>query len=832
MIRHSTRPALPALCVLVALSACAGPDSGIDDPFDVVVGPYEATIRRTAYGIPHIVADDAASLAYGTGYAFAEDHVCTLADQMVKVRSERARYFGRGAEDEHLNSDIAWKVIGVMQDAEARWFDLDEELRGALVGYTAGYNQYLADVGPAGLPAPCRNAEWVKPITHIDLLAFYLHLGQFGSGFNLIDFIATATPPGQNRRLPPPTLEDLQQAIRPDGGSNGLALGGDLTTSGRGMVVSNSHFEAEGERRWWELHQTIPGELDVYGVALTGVPLVNMGFNRDVAWTHTVSTTPRFIIYQLELDSTNPTRYRYDGAWRAMDEEIVSIEVLQEDGSLKTYEQTTYHTVYGPMLDAPIVGWTPSLGFTYQDINLGNTEMIPAWWGMNRATSLDELEAAQSRQGIPWVHTIAASREGEAYYADSAAAPNLTDDAFQAFLDLVDSDFLVRQFRNQGAWVMDGGDPGNRWVDEGTAIPYAVPAADYPRLRNQTFVTNSNENFWLANHEQPLTSYPPIYGEVDVPRQGRTKMGQRLLAGLDPDADPGPDGTFDAAELEAAILSYPAHHADVLKDPLVARCEAAGSVTVRHKGEDRVVDLTEACAVLDAWDGSLRVDARGAHLFREWIASGQFELGYLSTFVHAGDFDQKGKVFADDFDPSNPITTPSVLAEHNGEGPDPIVVALGKAVLTLEDVGVALDARLGDLQYREKFGERTPCPGGKELEGSLLIADWRTSNSTLLPREHTPRAEWHNEVSELTVDGEYPISGGDSWVSVLTWDEDGPSGRGVLVYSNSADPDSPHANDQAALHGSGQLRPILFDEADILADPELVEKTISLDEQD
>ena len=31
MIRHSTRPALPALCVLVALSACAGPDSGIDD---------------------------------------------------------------------------------------------------------------------------------------------------------------------------------------------------------------------------------------------------------------------------------------------------------------------------------------------------------------------------------------------------------------------------------------------------------------------------------------------------------------------------------------------------------------------------------------------------------------------------------------------------------------------------------------------------------------------------------------------------------------------------------------------------------------------------------
>jgi len=825
-------PRVPLACGLLVpliLPACGGNN---DDPYDVDIGPYEATIRRTAYGIPHIVGEDMPSVAFGTGYAFAEDHVCTLADQIVKVRSERARWFGRGQDDANLNSDLAWLAIGVMADAEARWFDLDEEIRDALVGYTAGYNAYLSEVGPQGLPAPCRDAEWVQPITHIDLLAFYLHLGQLGSGFNLIDYIATAAPPGADRRrAEPPSIEAFGRAIRPDGGSNGLALGRDLTTSGRGMVVSNSHFEAEGERRWWELHQTIPGELDVYGVALMGVPLVNMGFNRDVAWTHTVSTTPRFIIYQLELDSTNPTRYRYDGAWREMETEEVSLQVLQEDGSLSTYQHTLYRTHYGPMLNAPIVGWTPSLGYTYRDINRGNIEMIPAWWNMNRATSLDELEAAQSRQGIPWVHTIAASREGEAYYADSAATPNISDAAFQAFEELADGDFLVRQFKDQGAYVMDGGDPVNDWIDDGTAIPFAVPADAYPRLRTPGLINNSNENYWLSSHREPLTGYPPLYGQTDVPRQGRTKMGLRLLAGLDPDVDTGSDGTFDLDELQAAMLSYPAHHADVLKDPLVARCTGADPVSVRHQGETVEVDLTEACAVLDAWDGSLRADARGAHLFREWIASGEFELGRLSTFVHPGDFDDAGTVFADAFDPSDPLATPSVLVEPPREGNDPILRGLAKAVLLLQSLDVPLDARLGELQFREKLGERTPCPGGKELEGSLLIADWRTSNSTLLPREHSPRAEWANERSELTVDGEYPVSGGDSWVSVLTWDQDGPVGRGVLIYSQSGDPDSPHANDQAALHGAGELRDILFEQEDILADPELVEKTVELDEQ-
>src|SRR5690606_6379069 len=51
---------------------------------------YQARIRRTAFGVPHIVADDYGSLGFGQGYAFAEDNACVLADQILKLRGERA----------------------------------------------------------------------------------------------------------------------------------------------------------------------------------------------------------------------------------------------------------------------------------------------------------------------------------------------------------------------------------------------------------------------------------------------------------------------------------------------------------------------------------------------------------------------------------------------------------------------------------------------------------------------------------------------------------------------------------------------------------------------
>ena len=56
---------------------------------------YQASIRRTSYGVAHIEAANLESLGFGEGYTQAEDHLCTIADQIVKVRSERAASLSR-----------------------------------------------------------------------------------------------------------------------------------------------------------------------------------------------------------------------------------------------------------------------------------------------------------------------------------------------------------------------------------------------------------------------------------------------------------------------------------------------------------------------------------------------------------------------------------------------------------------------------------------------------------------------------------------------------------------------------------------------------------------
>src|SRR5437762_891528 len=83
----------------------------------VAQGGYQAEIRRTSHGISHITAKDFGSLGFGEGYAFAQDHLCSLADQVVKVRGERARYFGAGEKNRHLNSDITMRALGIMDQA-------------------------------------------------------------------------------------------------------------------------------------------------------------------------------------------------------------------------------------------------------------------------------------------------------------------------------------------------------------------------------------------------------------------------------------------------------------------------------------------------------------------------------------------------------------------------------------------------------------------------------------------------------------------------------------------------------------------------------------------
>src|SRR5690554_1613652 len=51
---------------------------------------YKATITYTEHNVPHIQADNYKGLGFGIGYAQAKENMCTLSEQIMKLRGEKA----------------------------------------------------------------------------------------------------------------------------------------------------------------------------------------------------------------------------------------------------------------------------------------------------------------------------------------------------------------------------------------------------------------------------------------------------------------------------------------------------------------------------------------------------------------------------------------------------------------------------------------------------------------------------------------------------------------------------------------------------------------------
>ena len=163
------------------------------------------------------------------------------------------------------------------------------------------------------MPKSCAGADWVRPITETDLIRLGIGVGiRYGLG-RFQEQIAQASPEPQQTEL-----AQAEWKLPAGIGSNAIAIGRDLSANGRGILFGNPHYPWHGASRFHMIHLTLPGELDVMGASLLTTNRVAIGFNKDMAWTHTVSTAKRFTLYQLTLNPQNPYEYLYDGEYRAM----------------------------------------------------------------------------------------------------------------------------------------------------------------------------------------------------------------------------------------------------------------------------------------------------------------------------------------------------------------------------------------------------------------------------------------------------------------------------------------------------------------------------------
>ncbi|MGH8930550.1 MAG: penicillin acylase family protein [Egibacteraceae bacterium] len=607
----------------------------------------------------------------------------------------------------------------------------------------------------------------------------------FASSGGLLPEIAAAQPPAPGAR-PAGRLE-----LAEPGASNGWALGSERTAAGGGMLLANPHFPWEGPNRFTEVHLTLPGMLDVYGASL-GLPGVQIGFNEHVAWTHTVSSGQRFTAYVLSLVPDHPTRYRYGDGTREMTPDEVRVEVRQPDGTLMPVTRTLWSSHYGPML-AVEPGWTDELAFTLRDANAETTGALEQWLGMDTASGMDDLQRVhRDIGGIPWVNTIATSRDGRAWYADASATPNLSADALDRYGEAVAAGGLAAAFAEQGVVVLDGADPRNEWVDvPGAPAPGLVPYPAVPQLERRDYVFNANDSYWLANPRALLTGFSPLHGEEErlyLPRT-KTNVGELERPGS------GPGGKWRLEDVTAAFWSNRSVLPGLLREPVVAACRAAGGPVAAPDGT--VVDLDPACDALASWDGTYDTGSRGALLWREFLAG-----------FDRADLVDAGALFADRLDPADPAGTPRVPVPERDR--DPWRTALAGAVTRLAAQGIAEADPLGRWQYDARTGladERIGLPGGTNTDGVVNIVDCCSgyvspSGGPAVGRPSGPG---------------YPITRGASFVLAVELLPQGPPvARAVLTYGNPDDPTDPYFSAGSRSFAAEQLRDVAFTRADVM----------------
>lgn len=799
---------LAALALSIALAACSDSNDSRPDGGETPEPGYSALIERTQYGTAHVTADNWGSLGFGQGYAFAQDRYCTLADQILKVRSQRARYFGPGDDNANILSDFAYLGLEVLDEAETALSSMPDDGLAMLEGYVAGLNKYLEDTGVDNIPGECAGAQWIEPIEATSLMAYYLDVAMLAGSRNFLDAIANAAPPGSETQSL--TANVTYSDRLPKGlASNGVALGGDRTTNGKGLLLSNTHLPWEGELIYHEVHLKLPGELDVAGVTLSGVIGVLMGFNESMAWTHTTSPSNQFIIYTLDLVEGMPTRYRFGDEERDMLATDYVVEVLQPDGSLLEQTRTLYSSHYGPMIDPSAFGlaWTGSSGYTIFDMNAQNGTLTETFRHMAMAGSVDELrEVFETQGGVPWNHAMATDSQGDVFYADPTLVPNLSTEAEEAFRSVVESDdfsFTKIAF-SLGVVLLDGSDPlFSIDIDESATLPGAIPFNEAPKLTGRRdYVANSNDSYWLSNPQEPLSGYSLRYGDIESPRSLRTRMGLTQLA---------ENQMWDRSSLMQMLFENRSYTELLWRDLFVDHCsqfdQAQDSAGV-------TVETTAACNTLGDWDGLYNLDSTGAILYRELL----------------GEVDSYGKFngvsfFTQEFDLDAPVSTPAGLSD---EGKDFLMGQLADSIGRLDKVGIPIDAPLGDHQYTLQGDERFTVHGGQQhSDGAYNKVQYTFDpalNSSLLPQ--MPRPPVVNPKTDLTRDG-YLINYGASFIMAVEFGEDGPVAEAILTYSQSNDPDSPNFSDQMPLYSSKTWRALPYSRDQIDADASLTSMEVT-----
>lgn len=356
-------------------------------------------IVRTAYGVPHIYADDLYGAGYGLAWVQLEDYGARVVNGMVAARGEMGRIFG----PDSLEGDFARRPIHAI--AVSRWLSLAPDTRAVYEGFAAAINDFLRAY-------PDRFAAGIAPdFQGADMLAREMGGPAIAAARRMVDRQLRA---GTGPRATTPGNE----LDRPDDGSNAWALAPSRTRSGRAILLRNPHLSWDAG--YYEGHVVVPGVLDFYGDFRIGSAFAVIGgFNPDLGWATTNNNVDTDEVYAAEIAPGLTDHILLDGSPVALTPVTVTAEYRNGAG-FAAESRTTWTSPLGPVVER-----AGGRAFILRAAGVAEHRAGEMFLRMMRAGSLAEWKEALRMQARSSSNLTYADRAGNILYVWNGTLPAL-----------------------------------------------------------------------------------------------------------------------------------------------------------------------------------------------------------------------------------------------------------------------------------------------------------------------------------------------------------------------------------------------------------------------
>lgn len=736
------------------------------------------TVARDAWGVPGIFATTRADVAFGMGYACAEDRLFQMDLMRVALRGELASVLGARPLGDDLPFRLPRGATLVELDAFTRALDFrgaaeesfavaSAEAREWLEAYAAGVNAFVA-TGRRPLESLLVDLE-PGPWSPIDSLlvgkgvAFqlgfawrfaltYARIGAVVSPEKLRALLPFGHAPrvtmthGAPSAIEPVLLHAkmLAEVLGTDGlhlGSNAFALAPHRTTLGRAVVASDPHMPLSAPSVLWEV-RIAGGGLDARGATIPGVPALPIGQNAHGAWGMTAGWGDDSQVFREDLAAL-----RRDGKLSVHHESIaVRGEAPRTVPILRSPRGPIVSAATGDD-DAIALRWCGDTGSLETDGSLA----------LLTARTFDDLRAAARLHAAPTLNFVWADAAGHVGWCWAGRVPRRRDPSVTS-LD-----------------VLDGEDPRGHWV--GTVPPDELPGALDP----------ADGVVVSANTRPHGDGYPHTLGEIFEPPFRHARI--RALI----EAHRGPLSLPDVTRIQRDVRAV---WATSVRDALLDGLPAGDLGLPERRGR-------EILRRMRAWDGRADETSVGAAC----------TYAFLDAFVRHLLLDELGdELFERYFELMNAAALPLLSAVRDPASP--WLAGLDRGTLVRDACAMAegrLRRQRGEDPSRWRWGDLHPLTFRHAMAS---VPGLRAASS---PGPFPGRGDGTTvNMGDFELRGRFGVRVGPALRFTMVAGAPFAS-RAVLPPGQSGDPASRHYRDQVGLYLEGRDRTASWDETDFSA---------------